>query len=866
MHKSRMLKVTAALASLLILSGCFAPKSNPVVAEKPDAGPQWPGRSDDGSVLLPNQWRLKPVGDQVPLEDFPVNMSVHPSGKYVAVLHSGHGQHGVDIVDIQQKSVTHKFALPESFTGVQFSRDGTRLFCSGASDEVIHTFDFNAGTLTRHETIALRAEKIRGIPCGIAVSSDGKFAYVANVLGHQITKVDLTSKKVVSELEMSVTVSTNAGVIPPSDLDLAAATKRDEAMLDDPQTGNPYPYSCLLDEKRDLLYVSLWADSSVAVIDSKTMKLKAKWAAGPHPNEIVLSSRSQVLYVADANLNTVTAIDTKTGKQVETIYTAIRPKLPPGSTPISLALSRDESILFVANACNNNIAVIDVSSIGKSRSLGFIPVGWYPTSVRVSTDGTRLLVANGKGLISKPNPKGPMVVLPPGSIVEYIGGLFKGTLSIIPLPPRKELESKMIGYTAQAYSCLPDTEKKIAAVSDGNPIPKTIGALSPIKYCVYIVKENRTYDQILGDVKEGNGDASICIFPEAVTPNHHKIARDFVLLDNFYVDGEVSADGHEWTMGAYATDFVERMWPMSYGHNKKGKYSYPAEGYFNIAQPAGGYLWDRAAEANVSYRSYGEFVANGKTTNALNRPKVKTLRGHIDEHYRSFDLDYPDAFRADRFISELKRFEGEGDMPRLQVVRLPNDHTSGGTAGKKTPRALVADNDMALGRIVEALSQSKFWPQLAIFIIEDDAQNGSDHVDAHRTIAFAASPYTRRHVVDSTMYSTTSMLRTMELILGLKPMSQFDSVALPMYNSFTEKPDLTPFKSVPVSVDLNERNKPKTVAAALSQGLDFSREDAADDLILNNAIWKAVRGDDAIMPAPRHAAFLFTHPKADDDD
>src|SRR5260370_11263420 len=283
----------------------------------------------------------------------------------------------------------------------------------------------------------------------------------------------------------------------------------------------------------------------------------------------------------------------------------------------------------------------------------------------------------------------------------------------------------------------------------------------------------------------------------------HQLARDFVLLDNFYVEGEVSADGHEWSMAAYATDFVEKMWPLDYGHNKSGKFPYPSEGVFAVAAPAGGYLWDRASQAGVSYRSYGEFIANGRAEDQPGRARVKALDGHFDEWFRGFDLDYPDVKRAERFIAELKRFETEGDMPRLQILRLPNDHTHGATVGFRTPTAYIADNDVAFGMVVDAVSHSKFWPQTAIFVVEDDAQNGPDHVDAHRTTAFVISPYTKRGAVDSSMYSTSSMLRTMELILGLKPMSQFDAAARPMFNAFQATADLRPFQALPAQVDLD---------------------------------------------------------------
>jgi hypothetical protein len=349
-----------------------------------------------------------------------------------------------------------------------------------------------------------------------------------------------------------------------------------------------------------------------------------------------------------------------------------------------------------------------------------------------------------------------------------------------------------------------------------------------------------------------------------VTPNHHALAEEFVLLDNFYVESEVSADGHEWSMGAYATDFVEKHWPLSYGSHAKGKLPYPSEGGFDAAaRPAGGYIWDRAIEAGVSVRSYGEWVSNGKNPEDPGKAKVKALEGRFDPFFRGYDMRYPDVKRAERFISELKRFESEGEMPRLQIVRLPNDHTSGASPGLPTPTAHVGDNDLALGRLVEAVSLSKFWPTTAIFVVEDDAQNGSDHMDAHRTVAFVAGPYARRKVVDSTLYSTSSMLRTIGLILGLRPMSQFDAAAQPMFDCFQAQPDLTPYVCRPATVDLEELTPKPAGGAKESLLMDFSKEDAADDLLLNQIVWRNVRGANSPMPAPVRAAFVFA--ESDDD-
>ncbi len=519
----------------------------------------------------------------------------------------------------------------------------------------------------------------------------------------------------------------------------------------------------------------------------------------------------------------------------------------------------------MANADNNNCAVLDVSEPGRARGLGFIPLGWYPTSIRFSPDGRKVYAANGKGSagsrsnVRKVKRRGKIRTLR-----EYIGAMFLGSLSIFPFPAPKELGR----LSTLAYRCSP----LLAAAGPlglrtrpkDSPIPARVGDPSPIRYCVYIIKENRTYDQVLGDMPQGNGDPSLCLFPEKVSPNHHAIAREFVLLDNFYVESEVSADGHEWSMGAYATDFVERTWPLSYSGKggvrvKNGRplnLGYPAEGMEKLAYPASGYIWDMAARAGISYRSYGEFVELPPGPGKPAWTRVKTLRGHFDPWYRTFDMGYRDQKRADRFLEELKGFVKKGEFPRLTIVRLPNDHTIGTRPGAPTPRACVADNDLALGRILEGLSRSPFWRKMAVFVVEDDAQNGPDHVDAHRTVALVAGPYVKRGAVVSALYSTSSMLRTMELILGLPPMSQFDAAALPMYACFTGKPDFRPYRCRPATWPLDEKNEKTAWGADLSEKFDFHKEDEADDLLFNEVIWRSVKGADSPMPPPRRAAFV----------
>ncbi len=788
-----------------------------------------PGIQRNGFIQLPNQWSLKPAGKQIELGDFPVNIALHPSGQYLAVLHAGYGPHEITTVDLKKQKVVARVRLEQTWYGLCFSPDGKHLFASGAEFEVVHAYAFEDGLLFRHREIPVAKSSAKFIPGGLAVDREGKTLFAAGTWGDGLAIVPLDAPN------RRVTV---------------------------PLGKESYPYACLAAPDGQRVFVSLWNNAAVAVVDLRDRNSVVTWATERHPTEMVLSPDGKSLFVACANSTKVSVLDTTTGKGRQTINCALYPAAPNGNTPNSLSLTPDGQMLFVANADANNIAVFNVADPAVAKPLGFIPAGWYPTSVRFNAKDKRLYIANGKGTTPKANPQGPMPTLPRGATVrEYIAGLFNGTLGIVDLPTEKSIPR----LTSTAYKCSPLKADKgvTGAVPKDSPIPKKVGDPSPIKHCIYVIKENRTYDQVLGDMKEGNGDPNLCLFPEKVTPNHHQLARDFVLLDNFYVEGEVSADGHQWSMGAYCTDFVEKVWPLTYRGSSRGKLRfYPSEGQKDpIERPAGGYIWDRCAEAKVSYRSYGEWVINGKTPNDPGKAQVKALEGHFDPHFRGFDMDYPDQKRADRFLEELKGFEKKGAMPRLIILRLPNDHTAGASLGRPTPTAYLADNDLALGRVVEGVSRSKFWKDTAIFVIEDDAQNGSDHVDAHRTVALVVSPYTKRGYVDSTLYSTSSMLRTMELILGLKPMSQFDAAARPMYDSFQAKADLRPYKHRVPQTDMSARNKRGDYGVRRSAQMDFSKEDAADDLALNEIIWKSVRGAAAPMPPPVRAAFVFPHLK-----
>jgi len=801
-----------------------------------------PGAEADGVIRLPNQWALRPAGKQVTLGDFPVNLALHPGGRWLAALHAGFGTHEIIIVTTQgeRQKIACRVPIDQAFYGLCFAPDGKTLFASGGELEVIHAWTFDDGLLAGHRKLRVADRTKTFVPSGLATDADGRTLFAAGLWGHAVCMIPLDNPD-----------------------------KRRTVKLDK----DSYPYTCLPEPGGKRLFVSLWGKAGVAAIDLESDKVSAVWPTDSHPTEMALAPDGKTLYVACANSTRVAVLDTaRDGKVLQTIACALHPNAPSGNTPSSLCLSPDGQLLFVANADANNVAVFQVVKRGQAQPLGFIPTGWYPTSVRFDAKAKKIYVANGKGLISRANPQGPNPNFGAKyrTVEQYIAGLFRGTLGVLDMPTPEQLAV----YSKQAYACSP-LRADFAPTGDhpeDNPIPSKLGGASPIKHCIYVIKENRTYDQVFGDMKEGNGDRNLCLFGETVTPNHHKLARQFVLLDNFYVEGEVSADGHQWSMGAYATDFVEKVWPLTYrgrplSSSIKNLNLYPSEGNLDsIARPAGGYLWDRCAEAGVSYRSYGEWVAEGKKPGDPAKARVKALEGHFDPMFHGWDLNYLDVKRAEHFIGELQRFERDGGFPSLVILRLPNDHTSGTKVGAPTPRAQVADNDLALGLVVEAVSKSKFWKDTALFVLEDDAQNGPDHVDAHRSVALVVSPYTKRGHVDSTMYSTSSMLRTMELILGLKPMSQFDAAARPMYHSFQAKAELSGYQHVVPEVDLQEKNKAAAWGSKISEKFNLAKEDAADDLLLNEVIWRSVKGAHSPMPAPVRAAFVMQHAQDDDDE
>jgi len=776
-------------------------------------------------VQLPNGWSLTPVGKSIELGDLPLNMIVSPSRKYIAVTNNGQSTQTIQIIDAVKDKIISETVIPKSWLGLAFSSDEKFLYASGGNDNLIVQYRFQNNKLTETDQIKL-GEKwpVKISPAGLQVDSLSKTLFVVTKEDNSLYIVDLKTKKIQS-------------------FPLGAEA-----------------YTCLLSGNKRELYISLWGAGRILVFDIQKKKITDSIAVGDHPNDICLSRNGRVVFAANANDNSVSVIDIKKRKILETLNAALYPGSFVGSTTNGVALSDDDKTLYIANADNNCLAVFDVSKPGSSKSIGFIPVGWYPTSVKVI--GKKIFVSNGKGMSSLPNPgyrpfdtsKANISFHSSALKSQYIGGLFTGTLSIF----HKPSPSQLAAYSKLVYENTPyhkSTELSAHGEKD-NPVPMHIGDPSPVKYVFYIIKENRTYDQVLGDMPEGNGDTSLCLFGEKITPNLHALAREFVLLDNFYVDAEVSADGHNWSMGGYANDYLEKTWPTGYG-GRGG--TYDAEGNRAIANNKNGFIWDYCSRAGISYRTYGEFADDYK-------PNIPILKNHYCPYYTSWDQKIRDTTRVGQWKRDFDSLVARHALPHLNTLRIINDHTEGLRKGRPTPFAHCADNDLAVGMFVDYLSKSSVWKESVVFILEDDAQDGPDHVDAHRSPAYLAGGYIKRHYVDHTMYSTTSMLHTIELILGFPPMSQYDASAEPMWRCFSNQADMTGFDSKPLQTNINDVNTVDNVWQRKSEKFDLTREDMVPDHEFTEVIWKAVKGENAVVPAPRRAAFVKeTEKKADPD-
>lgn len=781
-------------------------------------------------IKLPNGWSLSPAGTSFPLGDLPLNMIVSKKNDLIAVTNNGQSKQSIQLVDVATKKIIDSVEIEKSWYGLAFGSNDRYLYVSGGHDNRILQYDLSNKKLKRVDSILLaKPWPVRVGPSGIAVDDTRNRLYVVTRENKQLYIIDLATKKIQQQFGLEA-----------------------EA------------YDCKIGKNNKELYITCWGCDKVLVFDLENNIWKTPITVGDNPNEMLLNGDGSLLYVCNANDNSVSVIDTKTKQVIETLDAALFPNAPSGSTTNSVAIDPVQKRLYIANADNNCLAVFDISVKGKSVSKGFIPVGWYPTSVRMVKDN--IWVTNGKGFTSKANPFGPsplrksQEVIHHGGFtkaageVEYIAGLFKGSMSIIARPTPSALET----YTKAVYKNSPYSLKKqelADSLAPGFPIPMKPGKTSPIKYVFYVIKENRTYDQVLADLKGGKGDTSLLLFGRNITPNQHHLAESFVLLDNFYVDAEVSADGHNWSMGAYATDYLEKTWPSSYG-GRGGTYG--GEGEREIANNKNGFIWNNCYRYGVSFRTYGEFMEN-------DRPTIPILKDRNCRFFPSYDLNVADTTRFRIWKRDFDSLLAIGKLPQFNTVRFGNDHTEGARLGRKTPYAHVADNDLAVGLFIETLAKSSIWNETAVFILEDDAQNGADHVDAHRSPAYLAGGFVKRNFIDHTPYTTSSVLRTMELILGMGPMTQYDAAATPMWRCFDSVARPFDFTHLVPGVNLNERNTARNEWQRRSEQFDFAKEDSNNDIEFNKVLWHALKGD-IPFPGPRRAAFVMVNNKKDADD
>ncbi len=782
-------------------------------------------------MRLPTGAQLDPVTNSTTVGSMPLAMALAPYGDRVVVLLNGWREQGFEVVDRATGQVVQMVSQPAAFIGVAFSPDGKTLYVSGGNQDVIYRYAWRDGhaSLTDSLILGLKAPQQSGsrYPAGIAPSPDGRMLYVAENLADSVAVVDVASGRVVQRL----------------------ATER-------------YPYGIAV-ARDGTVYVSAWGGHTVSVFapgrpagsaGAGMLRDAGRVTVDRHPSAILLNADGSRLFIASGSTDRIAVLDTR-HREIVTRLLDPPPAGPrEGSTPNALALSSDGTRLFVAEADNNAVAVFNLSSgaagltsaHGDDRLVGRIPADWYPTAVIAA--GDTLLVLSGKGHGTGPNPDGP----------DPLHGRAAGSRSYTLGQTSGTLTTLMLARATQEV--LGPLSERVARAQGwgtvGTRAARPTASYPPFSHVIYVIKENRTYDQVLGDLPTGDGDTALVFFPRAVSPNHHALAERFGVFDRFFTNAEVSPDGHNWSTAAYATDYLEKTIPSNYSGRGRsydyegtnggfGRSNIPSD---DVSEPANGYLWDLAARANITLRNYGEFVVrdsiDGRAVYIGNKPFLAT---HTNPDYPGFDLNQLDQTRMNVWLREFAEYVKSGVMPQLEIVRLPNDHTAGARAGSRTPRAFMADNDLALGRMIEALSRSIFWKNTVVFVVEDDAQNGPDHVDSHRIPAFVISAYNGAGVIHR-WTNTTDVIATMSEILHTGSLSQFDYYGRPLRDVWAATPDLAPYVAIVPNVDLNEKNTRKSVGAAESARLDLSEEDRADENLFNHILWKTIKGKDTPYP------------------
>jgi DNA-binding beta-propeller fold protein YncE len=746
---------------------------------------------------LPTGVRLDPVGEAVELGSLPLNVVVAPGGNKAVVVLSGWREQGIQVIDLRTRQVTQTLLQDGAFYGAVFSPDGRSLYVSGGNTDTLFVYAWNGGTAELANKFELAKAKTAdgtgtSYPAGLAIAPNSKFVYVAENVGDHLAVVDAATGEVVQRF--------------PTD---------------------HYPYGVIVSGDGHL-FVSAWGSTTISefrVLPEGTLAYLGRIEVGRHPSALAASGSR--VYVALAGSDRVATVDTGPRKVIGYLHDSAPGAPPEGSTPNAIVISGDRKRLFIVEADNNAVAVFDLAT---SKLLGRIPTDWYPTAAAEAS--TQLLILSGKGHGTHANPDGPVPNnFPFGKPLAYVLGQLNGSLRLVP--------SSMSAAQLTAFT------RRVTAANNWQP-QSAPRRYPPFKHVIYIIKENRTYDQVLGDVKEGDGDASLVYFPDTtVTPNHHALARRFGLFDRFFANAEVSSQGHMWSTAAYVTDYGEKVIPSGYAQKRGDMDGEDAD------TPERGFLWTQARGYGVTFRDYGEMVPGAGWPN-----EPKDLPPDVSPTYKPFDLTTLDQDRIDAWLAEFKAFLADDNMPQLEVMHLPNDHLAAGRPGKCTPKACMADNDLALARLVEALSHSLRWKDTVVFVVEDDAQAGPDHVDSHRAPFYAISAYNKPETIHR-FVNTTDVVAAIEDILHMGRLSKFDYFSRSLSDIFSPTPNLTPYTPIIPKQDLNEKNPAKTTAATLSEGLDLSDADRIDDQLYNRILWLMLKGE-APPPVVRNRAPLHT--------
>ncbi len=779
--------------------------------------PSDPPKNASAGKMLPLGRMLDPAGAAIDVGNMPLSVALAPDQRHAVLLLSGWRERGLQVVDLTARRVTQTLPQPGAFLGVMFSADGKWIYTSGAARDVIYRYAWDGARARHVDSIPLSTPTgTSRFPGGLAFSADGRELYVAENLGDSLSVVDIASRRVVQRLP----------------------------------TGR-YPYAVVVAPNGDL-YVSAWGADFVSVFRRMTsgkLEESGRISAGRHPSALLLNRAGSRLFVTSSSTDRVLVVDTRTHRVVSELSDAAPTGPAEGSTPNALALSTDETRLFVAEADNNAVAVFELSALesgkptsySRARLAGRIPTLWYPTAL--ATVGGSLLVVSGKGHGTGPNPNGPRNRVSYADPRSYVLGQLDGTVTLLPTDIGR---AELTAFSERVTRANGWSEKRLSS------------SYPPFEHVMLIIKENRTYDQMFGDDPAGDGDPSLVFFPRSVAPNHRALAQRFGLYDRFYTNAEVSSQGHPWSTSAYVTEYTEKTVHTVYADLRSAVDEAEAE------QPSTGYLWDAALRKGISIRNYGEYAepdtvpsparARGDGGAVHYVATRKSLEALTNPDYPSFDMEVSDQRRADVWLAEFSQYVRNGRLPALEIMHLPRDHTAGARPGSCTPMACVADNDFAFGRIVDALSRSPFWKNTVVFVIEDDSQSGPDHVDSHRSVMFVISAYNRRGTVHR-FINTTDVLSTIEEILHLENLSQFDHYGRPLQQAWSTDPDLTPYTAITPAQSLRELNAPRAVGARESSRLDFASADRINDETFNRLLWRIIKGETP-YPGPRRSSTL----------